>query len=57
MVHQALGQLGYKILESNLEYIPINRVTLSEADLAAAVKLHEKLTEEPDVVKIHDNIE
>lgn len=56
-VQGALKQLGYSTIESDLEYFPLARVCLNEADMIAAAKLYEKLEEEPDVVKIHDNIE
>ena len=50
--------MGYSILESDLHYVPRNRVQIeSEEDLALISKLYSKLEEEPDVVRIHDNIE
>jgi transcriptional/translational regulatory protein YebC/TACO1 len=57
-VKRSVSQLGYSIIESDLLYIPRNRIQIeSEEDLALVSKLYSKLEEEPDVVKIHDNIE
>ncbi|KAI9556814.1 hypothetical protein GHT06_016605 [Daphnia sinensis] len=57
-IRRAINQLGYNIIESDLHYIPLSRVQIeSEEDIAAVTKLYNKLEEEPDVVRIHDNIE
>lgn len=56
-VQRSLAELGYRTFESDLQYFPMRRVSLNEADMAAADKLYSKLMEDPDVVKVYDNIE
>ena len=57
VVSKRLLVIGYKTVHSELLYLPLNRVTLSEDDLAAAIKLHDKLSEDPDIVRVYDNIQ
>lgn len=55
-IKSGIDKLGYRIIESNLHYIPVVEARLNEEELQSASKLYEKLEEDPDVVKIHDNI-
>ena len=52
-----LVNMGYSVTESNLEFLPVSRVSLSENDLQLVSGLHQKIDENPDVIKIYDNIE
>jgi transcriptional/translational regulatory protein YebC/TACO1 len=56
-VKNSIIHKGYKILDSSLQFLPNNKVTLSESDLELAKKIYLKLEEEEDIVKIYDNIE
>ena len=56
-VKAAINKLGYRSVESNLHYVPVVKASLSEDELESASKLYQKLEEDPDVVKLHDNIE
>jgi len=56
-VKKCIIRKGYKILDSSLQFLPKNKVTLSESDLELAKKIYHKLEEEEDIVKIYDNIE
>lgn len=56
-VKNSIIRKGYKVLDSSLQFLPNNKVTLSESDLALAKKIYNKLEEEEDIVKIYDNIE
>lgn len=51
-----LEKLGYKILNSSVEYMPFSEVSLSEAELVVYKKLVGKLEEMPDVVRLFDNV-
>lgn len=51
-----LEKLGYKILNSSVEYIPLTQVDLNEPDLIVYNKLVGKLEAMPDVVRIVDNV-
>jgi transcriptional/translational regulatory protein YebC/TACO1 len=52
-----LVKIGYSVTESNLEFLPVSRVSLSENDLQLVSALHQKIDENSDVIKIYDNIE
>lgn len=51
-----LEKLGYKILNSSVEYMPFTQVALSEPDLILYNKLVGKLEAMPDVVRLFDNV-
>ncbi|KAJ9573950.1 hypothetical protein L9F63_008670 [Diploptera punctata] len=51
-----LMKLGYNIKNADAEFLPNNRISLSDDDLEAVQKLFDRLEDEPDVVKLHDNI-
>ncbi|KAF5281661.1 hypothetical protein FQR65_LT14591 [Abscondita terminalis] len=55
-VQKHLELKGYKILTANLEYIPIRRVPLNDADVELCSKLYEKLKTIDEVVALYDNI-
>jgi len=55
-IKSAVDKLGYKTIESNLHYIPVVKANLSDDEQQLALKLFQKLEEDADVVKIHDNI-
>jgi len=55
-IKSAIDKLGYQTKESNLHYVPVIEANLSEDEMESASKLYHKLEEDPDVVKIHDNI-
>lgn len=55
-VQNAISRKGYKILDSDLRYVPLSTVSLGEEEMEVASKLYQKLNEEPDVIKIYDNI-
>lgn len=59
VLHQVRGKLEklqYNIRTADCELIPKIQVTLSDADLEAVRKLCDKLVDDPDVVRLHDNI-
>lgn len=51
-----LEKLQYNIKTADCEFIANREVTLSDADLEAVKKLCDKLEEDPDVVRLYDNI-
>ncbi|KDR09380.1 hypothetical protein L798_00947 [Zootermopsis nevadensis] len=51
-----LEKLQYKIKTADCEFIPKRQVTLSDADLEVVKKLYDKLEDDPDVVRLYDNI-
>lgn len=53
---RSVALLGYKIIESDVLYIPSNSISLREADLAAVKKLNDKLNEDADVVRVYSNV-
>ena len=55
-VKSGIEQAGYKVIDSNLVYVPQQKIALNEHEMEQAYKLYEKLEEDPDVVKVHDNI-
>ncbi|XP_023704234.1 probable transcriptional regulatory protein TTE1135 isoform X2 [Cryptotermes secundus] len=59
VLHQVRGKLEklqYTIMKADCELIPKIQVTLSDADLEAVRKLCDKLVDDPDVVRLYDNI-
>lgn len=59
VLHQVRGKLEklqYNIRTADCELIPKIQVTLSDADLEAVRKLCDKLVDDPDVVRLYDNI-
>jgi transcriptional/translational regulatory protein YebC/TACO1 len=55
-VRGKLEKLQYNIRTADRELIPKIQVTLSDADLEAVRKLCDKLVDDPDVVRLYDNI-
>jgi transcriptional/translational regulatory protein YebC/TACO1 len=55
-VRGKLEKLQYNIKAANFEFIPKRQITLSDADLEAVRKLCDKLEDDPDVVRLYDNI-
>ena len=51
-----LTKLGYNIVIAENDFLPNMRVSLADADLEAVQKLYDKLEEDPDIVKLYDNI-
>jgi transcriptional/translational regulatory protein YebC/TACO1 len=51
-----LEKLQYNIKTADCEFIPKRQVTLSDADLEAVRKMCDKLDDDPDVVRLYDNI-
>jgi transcriptional/translational regulatory protein YebC/TACO1 len=59
VLHQVRGRLEklqYNIRTADCEFIPKIQVTLSDTDLEAVRQLCDKLGDDPDVVRLHDNI-
>ena len=55
-VFRSVAQLGYKIIESDVLYLPCNPISVGEADLATIKKLSDKLHEDADVVRVYCNV-
>jgi transcriptional/translational regulatory protein YebC/TACO1 len=55
-VRGKLEKLQYNIKAADFEFIPKTQITLSDADLEAVRKLYDKLENDPDVVRLYDNI-
>ncbi|PSN51062.1 Translational activator of cytochrome c oxidase 1 [Blattella germanica] len=51
-----LVKLGYTIKNADNEFLPKIQVTLNDNDLENVNKLFDKLNDDPDVVKLYDNI-
>lgn len=51
-----LTKLGYNIKKADSEFLAKTQVSLTDEDLEAVQKLYDKLEEDPDVMKLHDNI-
>ena len=56
-VKTAIKSKGYSVKGSGLQYLANSKVSLGENDMELASILYQKLDEDPDVVKIYDNIE
>ncbi|XP_056404266.1 translational activator of cytochrome c oxidase 1 [Hyla sarda] len=56
-VRSQLISLGLVPISSGLEYLPITTVELSDADKERVFKLLELIKDQPDVMRIYDNIE
>ena len=55
-VLRSVALLGYKIIESDVLYMPESPISMGEADLVAVKKLNDKLNEDPDVVRVYSNV-
>jgi len=55
-VISALKDLKYKIIYSQLDYVALSPVALSDAQLEVVGLVCEKISSNPDVVRLFDNI-
>jgi len=55
-IHSALEEMGYEIITSEFEWVPMNVKTLTEEQEADVDKLLEKLEEDDDVQNIYHNM-
>lgn len=55
-VLRSIALLGYKIVESDVLYIPNSPIDSTEVDVVAVRKLNDKLQEDADVVRVHCNV-
>jgi YebC/PmpR family DNA-binding regulatory protein len=55
-VRKALDGLGYSITEADLQYLPQNEISLSDADYETFEKIVEALEEDEDVDSVYHNV-
>lgn len=55
-VKNKLEELNYKIIQADVEYLPLTCVTLSEEEMELVGKLYDRLSNIEEVVKIYTNI-
>jgi transcriptional/translational regulatory protein YebC/TACO1 len=55
-VRKSLDALGYSITEADLQYLPQNEITLSDADYEAFEKIVEALEDDEDVDSVYHNV-
>ncbi len=55
-VRKELDALGYSITDADLQYLPQNEITLSDADYEAFEKIVEALEEDEDVDSVYHNV-
>jgi len=55
-IHQQLDELGYEVISSEFEWVPMDIKTLNEEQEADVEKLLEKLEEDDDVQNVYHNM-